>query len=105
MFEVQGRSPVVGEVISHLARGAGSPRANVARHGRVERISTNDVVNMSGGQRAWLASRIKALEGQSGTWKAKPSLNGGDECESRREGLHLGDGDVSKVLAIKSWKL
>jgi hypothetical protein len=91
VFEVQSSSPVVGEVIGHLARSARSARTNVAVHSRVESISTDDVMDMSGWERAWLRSGIEALECQSGAGKTESSLDRGDECEGC-EGLHLGDG-------------
>lgn len=90
MFKVQCRRPVVGEILGHLAGSASSPLADVTVHGRVKRISTDDMMNMSRRKGAWLASGIKALEGQRRTWKAKPSLNRGDESESCSERLHLG---------------
>jgi hypothetical protein len=58
MFEVQGRGPVVGKVFRHLAGCASGPLADVTVHGCVKGISTNDMMNMRGWERAWLASGI-----------------------------------------------
>lgn len=63
VLEVQRCGPVVGEVLGHLARGAGGARADVTCHGGVEGIASNDVVHMSGGEGAGLGGRIEALEG------------------------------------------
>jgi hypothetical protein len=65
MLEIQGRGPVIGKVIRHLAGSAGGPRANVTRHGGIESVATNDVMNMGGWERTWIAGGIKALKGQS----------------------------------------
>jgi hypothetical protein len=75
VLEVQCRGPVVGEVFGHLTGSASGPRSDVAIHGCVEGISTNNVMNMGGWESAWLSSGIKTLEGQCRAWEAKPSLD------------------------------
>jgi hypothetical protein len=62
-----------------LAGSAGGPLAYVTEHGSIEGVSADDVVNMSGWERAWLGSRVKALKGQCRAWEAKSSLNERDE--------------------------
>jgi hypothetical protein len=89
MLEVQSGSPVVGKVFGHLARSASSSLADVTGHSCVEGIATDNVMNVSGRERAWLGSRIKALEGQRGAWETKPSLDRSNECEGCGERLHL----------------
>jgi hypothetical protein len=92
MLEVQSGSPVVGKVFGHLARSASSSFADIAGHSCVEGIATNNVMNVSGRECAWLGSRIKALESQRGAWETKPSLDRGDEREGCGERLHLRTG-------------
>lgn len=46
VLKVQVRSPVIGEVFRHLAGSALSPGGNVAGHGDIESISTDDVMDM-----------------------------------------------------------
>jgi hypothetical protein len=62
MLEIQSGSPVVGKVFCHLARSTRRSLSDVAIHGRVECIATNNVVNMSGRERAGLRSRVKTLK-------------------------------------------
>jgi hypothetical protein len=65
IFEIQDGSPVVRKVLRHLAGSTGSPLANIALHGDVKGVSTDDMVNMSGRMCAWLAGGVKSLKGQS----------------------------------------
>jgi hypothetical protein len=109
MLEVQSGSPVVGKVFGHLARSASSSLADIAVHSRIESITTNNVMDVSGRERAWLGSRIKALEGQRGAWETKPSLDRGDEREGCGERLHLRSGygvdgqrGAGMVILVKS---
>jgi hypothetical protein len=95
VFEVQCSCPVVGEVVRHLARSTCSARTHIAGHSSVERIAANNVMDVSGWERAWLCSGVKALEGQGGTGEAESRLDGSDEREGC-EGLHLGDEDGSR---------
>ena len=46
MLVIHNSSPVVGEVLRHLASGAGAPCANIAFHGGVEGIPADDMVKM-----------------------------------------------------------
>jgi hypothetical protein len=64
MLEVQGCRPVIGEVFGHLAGGASGSLANITIHGRIEGISSDDVVYMSRREGSWLSGWIKTLEGQ-----------------------------------------
>lgn len=70
MLEEQNCSPVVGEVLRHLASGAGGPSTNISGHGGIEGISTNDVVEMGRRALARLDDRVKSLDGQRGAWEA-----------------------------------
>lgn len=70
MLEEQGGSPVVGEVFGHLAGGAAGSGTNIACHGNVESIATNDVVKMSGRYCVRLDHGVKPLEEQCRTWEA-----------------------------------
>jgi hypothetical protein len=88
MLEVQSGSPVVGKVFGHLARSASSSLADITIHSCVESIATDNMMNVSGRERAWLGCRVKALEGQRRAWEAKPSLDRGDEREGCGERLH-----------------
>lgn len=54
MLEEQGGSPVVGEVLGHLAGRAAGSGTNVACHGYVEGIAPDDVVEM----RCWNSIRL-----------------------------------------------
>jgi len=89
ILEVQDSSPVVGKVLGHLAGGAGGPRADVAFHGGIEGIAADNMVQMSTWQGAWLASRVKALEGKSRAWETKAGLSQRDECQCGGKRLHL----------------
>lgn len=64
MLEVQVGGPVVGEVLRHLAGGAGGPGADVARHGGVEGIAADDVVDVGGGADAGLHDGVETLDRQ-----------------------------------------
>ena len=61
VLEVHVRNPVVGEIIRHLARRAGGPLTNVAQHGGVECIASDDHVQMCGRQRAGLGRGVQPL--------------------------------------------
>lgn len=65
-LEEEVSSPVVREVIGHLASRAGSCSActDITSHGGVESISTNDVMEMGGWKFAWLDDGVEALNGQ-----------------------------------------
>jgi hypothetical protein len=91
VLEVQDGGPVVGEVVGHLARGAGSARGNVTRHAGVEGISADDVVDVGGGERAWLDDWVEALDCESRAWEAQTSFDRRKQREGGGEGLHLGE--------------
>ena len=90
VLEVQDGSPVVGEVLRHLASGAGSPLADVALHGDVEGVTADDVVKMSGRDRARLHYGIQTLVGQGRAWEAEAGVDKRGEREGCGERLHLG---------------
>lgn len=64
VLEVQVGSPVVGKVFRHLTSSAGAPLANIARHGGVEGVASDNVVHMSGRNSARLDDGVEALDGQ-----------------------------------------
>ena len=70
VLEVQSGCPVVAKVVRHLAGRAGSSRTDIAVHGSVERIASDDVMDMSGWESAWLGCGIETLEGQGRAWEA-----------------------------------
>lgn len=86
---LQLSNPVIGKVLGHLAGSAGSPGADIAVHGGVEGISTDDVVNVGGRELAWLSSGIKTLSGQGRAWESKSSSDDGNKGEERGH-LHPG---------------
>jgi hypothetical protein len=47
-----------------LAGSASGSRPNITGHTRIEGISTNDMVNMSGWSVSWFDHGIEALNGQ-----------------------------------------
>ena len=49
---------------TNYLRGAGTSRANIARHGGVEGISADDVVDVCGGDHVRLDNGVNALDGQ-----------------------------------------
>jgi len=89
MLEVHHSSPVVGEVLGHLAGSAGTPSTDIAGHGCVEGISANDVVKMCRRGVTRLHDGIEALGGQRRASKSKTCLNRGDERKSESKRLHL----------------
>lgn len=64
VLEVQGRCPVITEVVRHLTSGARRSCTNIPVHCGIERITTDDVMNVGGRKCSWLSGGIKALEGQ-----------------------------------------
>jgi hypothetical protein len=48
MLEEQVSSPVIREVLCHLAGRASASGANITSHGGVEGISTNNMMQMRG---------------------------------------------------------
>lgn len=94
VLEVHDGGPVVGEVLGHFASGARSPGADVTFHGRVESITTNNVVDVGRGTVAGLDDGVKSLNSQGRAPETKASVDWRDERESDGEGLHLG-GELS----------
>ena len=106
MLEIQVRNPVVGKVFGHLASSAGCPGTNVASHGDIERISTDDVMNMGGWVRARLTGGIKALDSQRGAWEAEAGFHQRSKRNDRREDLHLCGGTDSSRASnseLRTW--
>lgn len=86
VFEVHDGSPVVGEVLGHLAGSTGASGAHVPGHSRVEGITTNDVMKMRGGSISRFNDRVKPLDGQRGASEAKTCLGcPSEECKSRSD--------------------
>ena len=55
---------IIPEVFGECACSAGSYGRWIFLHSRVERIASNDLVNVSGRKFAWLNERIKPLNAQ-----------------------------------------
>lgn len=89
VLEVQVGGPVVGEVLGHLAGGAGGPRADVAGHGGVEGVTADDVVDVGGRDCAGLDDGVQTLDGQGRAWEAEAGVDGRGEREDCGERLHF----------------
>ena len=96
MLEVQNRGPVVAEVLCHFAGGAGSLLTHITVHGSVERISTNNVMDMSGRTISRLDNGVKTLGSQRGAPEAETCLYRHDGRDEREDGesLHLNNNPV-----------
>jgi hypothetical protein len=92
ILKVEVGSPVVREVLRHLAGGACGPRTNITLHASVKCVSANDVMNVGGWEHARLDDRIQALDGQGRAWESKASVDRRNKRECGGERLHLGDG-------------
>ena len=75
MLEEQVRGPVVREVFCHLAGSAGASRADVARHGRVEGVAADDVMQMRGRVGAGLDDGVEALDCEGGAGEAEAGVH------------------------------
>ena len=64
MLEEQVSSPVIREVLCHLAGRASASGTNITSHGDVKGISANDVMQMRGRVRASLNDGVKTLNSQ-----------------------------------------
>ena len=71
--EHDGR-PVVGEVLAEGARRAGAPLADIALHGRVEGISSDDLVKMGRGDLVGLDEGVEPLDGEGRASEPKGGL-------------------------------
>ena len=90
MLKVQDGGPVIGKVLGHLAGGAGTASTNIALHGGVEGIPTDDVVKMCRWCLPRLDHGVEALDGQSGAPEAETCLDRSDERQGGEgEGLHV----------------
>jgi hypothetical protein len=93
VLEEEVGNPVVGEVLGHVAGGAGCPLADIALHGGVEGIAAHNHVQMGRRQGAGLRSGIQALDRQGRAGKPEPGLGRRDERagdgQLGAEGLHL----------------
>jgi len=90
VLEVQDGGPVVGEILGHLARSAGSPLAYITVHGDVEGIAADDVMHVSRGERARLAGGIQTLERQGRAREAEAGVDrGAEEHRGCGEQLHV----------------
>lgn len=76
-------------ILRHLTSSAGASFANVTRHGGVEGISSDNVMDMSRRGLARLNNWINTLDSERGASKAKTGLNWRDERNCDRERLHL----------------
>jgi len=92
-LEVHDSGPVVGEVLREAAGGASSPLRNVrcGVHGRVEAISSDDLVQMGRRDDAGLDDGVEALDAQSRASKAEVGFRWRDERKSDSEPLHVGE--------------
>ena len=97
MPEEHDGGPVVGEVFGEGACRAGSLLTNVALHGRVKRVATDDLVEMGRGNSAGLDERVETLNAHSRAAEPEGSL--GRRHERRGEGkpLHCVSGLMSRL--------
>ncbi len=89
MLEVQLRGPVVGEVLRHLAGGAGGLLADVAGHGGVEGVSTDDVVDVGGGASHQAGQQGRGAGPSGSSMEAQAGVGNADEGGGGEQ-LHLG---------------
>lgn len=64
VLEEHGSSPVVAEVIRHLACCASPASTNITRHVGRKSISADNVMNMRGRGETWLNDGVEALSSQ-----------------------------------------
>ena len=78
----------VPEVLGHLARCARSSGAYIPFHTCIERIPTDDVVDMRRGIRTRLNDRVEALDRQFRAGESEARLHGRNQREGCRERPH-----------------
>lgn len=77
VLEEEHGGPVIGKVIGHLACGAGCACAHISRHGDIEGVTADNVVQMRRRNGVGLDDGVETLEGQCRAWKPKSGINGG----------------------------
>src|SRR3569833_1174503 len=87
-LEVQQSRPVVGRVLGELAGRARGLRANIPRHGGVERIPSFYLMHVGAGDGTGLDDGVEALDDQLAASEAQVSLGGPGERDERSP-LHL----------------
>lgn len=85
MLKVHGGGPIVGEVLGEGAGSAGGLVADIASHVGMERIPTDNLVNMGRRSPTRLDKRIETLDCESGASKAKRSLRACSQSRSEGE--------------------
>lgn len=68
--EVQDCGPVVGEVLGEGAAGAGGERGEVVRERGVEGVPADDLVEVWGGDGAWVDEGVEAVDDELGAFEA-----------------------------------
>lgn len=89
MLEVQHGGPIIAEILAHFAGSTGAALADVARHGGIEGIAADDVVDVGGRCVSGFDDGIEARGYEGGAAEAETGVDAwGDEGEGAEERLH-----------------